>query len=68
MSFLGVETSLTGRRWIGPDVELTRAAELLVQRAGLPDPVCQVLARRGVLDTEAAGFLAPALRDKRRER
>lgn len=63
MSFLGVETSLTGRRWIGPDVELTRAAELLVQRAGLLDPVCQVLARRGVLDTEAAGFLAPALRD-----
>ena len=63
MSFLGVETSLTGRRWIGPDVELTRATELLVQRAGLPDPVCQVLARRGVVDTEAAGFLAPALRD-----
>ncbi len=63
MSFLGVETSLTGRRWIGPDVELSRAAELLAQRAGLPDPVCQVLARRGVADTEAAGFLAPALRD-----
>jgi len=63
MSFLNVETSLTGRRWIGPDVELSRAAELLVQRAGLPDPVCQVLARRGVSETEAAGFLAPALRD-----
>jgi len=63
MSFLDVETSLTGRRWIGPDVELSRAAELLVQRAGLPDPVCQVLARRGVVDSEASGFLAPALRD-----
>jgi len=63
MSFLDVETSLTGRRWIGPDVELSRAAELLVQRAGLPDPVCQVLARRGVVDSEAAGYLAPALRD-----
>ena len=63
MSFLDVETSLTGRRWIGPDVELSRAAELLMQRAGLPDPVCQVLARRGVVDSEASGFLAPALRD-----
>tara|TARA_R110002049_G_scaffold23781_7_gene84831 strand:- start:46535 stop:48274 length:1740 start_codon:yes stop_codon:yes gene_type:complete len=63
MSFLGVETSLTGRRWVGPGIEVERAAELLVQRAGLPAPVCQVLARRGVTPDEAAGFLAPALRD-----
>ncbi|APE45320.1 single-stranded-DNA-specific exonuclease RecJ [Sulfitobacter alexandrii] len=63
MSFLGVEASLTGRRWVGPGVEYERAAELLVQRTGLPQAVCQVLARRGVPPEEAAGFLAPALRD-----
>ncbi|MFC6759347.1 single-stranded-DNA-specific exonuclease RecJ [Sulfitobacter porphyrae] len=63
MSFLGVETSLTGRRWVGPGVEAERSAELLVQRTGLPQAVCQVLARRGVAPEEATGFLAPALRD-----
>ncbi|OAN74435.1 single-stranded-DNA-specific exonuclease RecJ [Sulfitobacter sp. EhC04] len=62
MGFLGVETSLTGRRWVGPGVEAERAAELLVQRTGLPQAVCQVLARRGVPPEEATGFLAPALR------
>lgn len=54
---------MTGRRWVGPGVEYERAAELLVQRTGLPQAVCQVLARRGVPPEEAAGFLAPALRD-----
>ncbi|WP_152466837.1 single-stranded-DNA-specific exonuclease RecJ [Sulfitobacter sp. THAF37] len=63
MSFLGVEASLTGRRWVGPGVDAERSAELLVQRTGLPQAVCQVLARRGVAPEEAAGFLAPALRD-----
>jgi len=63
VSFLGVETSLTGRRWVGPGVEAERSAELLVQRTGLPQAVCQVLARRGVAPEEATGFLAPALRD-----
>lgn len=63
MGYLGVATSLTGRRWVGPDVEATRAAETLVQQTGLRNPVCQVLARRGVSAEEAPGFLAPALRD-----
>jgi len=63
VSFLGVEASLTGRRWVGPGVEAERSAELLVQRTGLPQAVCQVLARRGVAPEEATGFLAPALRD-----
>ena len=62
-AFLGVESSLTGRRWVGPGVEVERAAELLVQRTDLPQAVCQVLARRGVTPDEANGFLAPALRD-----
>ena len=63
MSFLGIEASLTGRRWVGPGVEVERASELLVQRTGLPQAVCQVLARRGVAPDEAKAFLAPAVRD-----
>lgn len=63
MSFLGVESSLTGRRWIGPDVETERAAQALEQRQSLPRAVCQVLARRGVPEPDAAAFLSPALRD-----
>ncbi|WP_170366892.1 single-stranded-DNA-specific exonuclease RecJ [Ruegeria arenilitoris] len=63
MSFLGVEQSLTGRRWIGPSPELDRAAEMLAQQTDLPRPLCQVLARRGVLPMEAESFLSPKLRD-----
>lgn len=63
VSFLDVETSLSGRRWVGPGVEVERATELLVQQSDLPQPVCQVLARRGVPPEEAEAFLAPALRD-----
>ncbi len=62
-AFLGVETSLTERRWIGPGVEAERASEALHQQTGLPMAVCQVLARRGVPAEEAEAFLAPALRD-----
>ena len=63
MSFLNVESSLTGRRWVGPDNESERAGEAMAQQTGLPRPVCQVLARRGVPPHEAAGFLKPQLRD-----
>ena len=63
VDFLDVASSLTGRRWVGPDVEVSRAAELLVQQSDLPQAVCQVLARRGVAPEEAQAFLAPALRD-----
>ncbi|WP_170389716.1 single-stranded-DNA-specific exonuclease RecJ [Ruegeria arenilitoris] len=63
MSFLGVEQSLTGRRWIGPSSELDRAAEMLAQQTDLPRPLCQVLARRGVPPMEAESFLSPKLRD-----
>ncbi|WP_299830617.1 single-stranded-DNA-specific exonuclease RecJ [uncultured Roseobacter sp.] len=63
MSFLGVEQSLTGRRWIGPPVDISRAAEAIAQQSDLPDAVAQVLARRAVPPAEAKGFLAPSLRD-----
>ncbi len=63
MGFLGVEQSLSGRRWIGPSVDVDRAGEALAQQTGLPRPVCQVLARRGVAPAEAQGFLTPQLKD-----
>ena len=63
MSFLGVDASLTGRRWVGPSVEVERATEVLVQQTSLPLALCQVLARRGVAAEEAEAFLAPSLRD-----
>jgi len=62
-AFLGVETSLGGRRWVGPGIEQDRAAEALAQTTGLPAPVCALLARRGVLAGAAESFMSPALRD-----
>ncbi|MCI2398595.1 single-stranded-DNA-specific exonuclease RecJ [Aliiroseovarius subalbicans] len=61
--FLNVATSLTGRRWVGPGIELERAAEAMAQTTALPAPVCTVLARRGVDPSEAQSFLEPTLRD-----
>ncbi|MGY6632958.1 MAG: single-stranded-DNA-specific exonuclease RecJ [Alkalilacustris sp.] len=60
---LGVAASVTGRRWVGPDAARDRAAERLVQAAGLARPVAQVLAARGIAPEGAAAFLAPTLRD-----
>ncbi|MGY6410569.1 MAG: single-stranded-DNA-specific exonuclease RecJ [Alkalilacustris sp.] len=62
-AFLGVERSLTGRRWVGPDAERDRAAERLVQMAGVPRAVAQVLAARGVPAEQAETFLTPRLRN-----
>lgn len=62
-AFLGIEASATGRRWVGPSVEEDRHAEALVQATNLPQALCRILAKRGVAPEEAAGFLAPTLRD-----
>ena len=62
MSFLGVSSSATGRRWIGPAPDVERRAEALAQ-AGHPLALAQHLARRDVPPETAAGFLAPKLRD-----
>nr|WP_283254925.1 single-stranded-DNA-specific exonuclease RecJ [Marivita sp. GX14005] len=59
---MGVDRSLTGRRWIGPTPEVTRLSETLVQRTGLPQALCQTLARLGVSCEEATGYLEPTLR------
>lgn len=62
-AFLGVEHSLTGRRWVGPGADLDRASEALAQSTGLPPALCRVLARRGVAADQTTTFLAPTLRD-----
>lgn len=63
MAFLGIERSLTGRAWIGPDVSTERAAEALAQHTQLPRAVCQILARMGVPVDAAETYLSPTLRD-----
>lgn len=62
-AFLGVEKSLTGRRWIGPGLEQERRAEALAQASKLPLPLCHTLVRRGVSAETAEAFLSPTLRD-----
>ena len=61
-TFLGVERSLTGKRWeerLGD----ARQALALSQQLGLPEIVGRVLAARGVGPEEAERFLSPTLRD-----
>ncbi|MGE3142267.1 MAG: single-stranded-DNA-specific exonuclease RecJ [Hyphomonadaceae bacterium] len=60
-AFLGVERSLTGRRWRAP-VNDDRLAEEHRRRHGLPEIAARLLAARGVSLEEAADFLAPTLR------
>lgn len=61
-AFLGVERSLTGRRW---QVRTTdeRLALALSQRLGLPEVVGRLLAARGIGLDEAEPFLRPTLRE-----
>ena len=58
---LGVERSVSGRRWRSR-LDDTRAADRLAQQLDLPELVGRVLAARGVTPETAADFLAPSLR------
>jgi single-stranded-DNA-specific exonuclease len=60
-AFLGVERSITGRRWKAR-LEDERAALALSQRMNLPEIVGRVLAARGVGPDEVETFLNPTLR------
>jgi single-stranded-DNA-specific exonuclease len=62
-AFLNVETSATGRRWVGPDAEALRLAEAMAQVTRLPQALCVTLVRRGVAPEAVAAYMAPALRD-----
>ncbi|WP_127107495.1 single-stranded-DNA-specific exonuclease RecJ [Pararhodobacter zhoushanensis] len=61
-AYLGVTASFTGRRWVGPGVELERQAEALTQATRLPMALCAVLARRQVAAEGVDDYLAPSLR------
>ncbi len=61
-AFLGVERSLTGRRWLSRLGD-ERQALALSQRLGLPEMIGRVLAARGIGLDEAESFLNPTLRD-----
>ena len=60
-AFLGVERSLTGKRWatrLGDE----RQALAIAQRHGLPDAICRLLAARDVGLDSVGDFLEPTLR------
>jgi len=61
-AFLGVESSLTGKRWVGRPAD-ERAALAIAQRLAAPEIVGRVLAGRGVAPEDAAAYLTPTLRD-----
>ncbi len=58
---MGVERSLSGRRWVWREAE-DRVGLGIAQRLGLPEIVGRLLAARGVAAPEAANFLEPTLR------
>jgi single-stranded-DNA-specific exonuclease len=62
-SFLSVDSSALGRRWVGPGVEAERLGLAIAQRTGLPEVVGRILAARHVVPDEAAAYLTPTLRD-----
>ena len=62
-AFLGVECSLSDRRWIGPGAETIRHAEAISQISALPDALSRILAARGVLPEDVQNYLDPRLRD-----
>jgi single-stranded-DNA-specific exonuclease len=68
--YLGVNQSISNRRWLGPPLAIERDALALHQHSDLPLPLCYVLARLGVAQTEVAEFLPrdlPALKHAQME-
>jgi len=61
-AFLGVERSITGRRWT-PRLQTDRMAQAISQAINVSDIMGRILAGRGVLPETAAGFLEPTLRE-----
>jgi single-stranded-DNA-specific exonuclease len=60
-AFLGIEHSLTGRRWAERLAD-ERIALAMAQRHGLPDAICRLLAAREVDLEGVPDFLEPTLR------
>jgi len=60
--FLGVRSSLGGKRWVQRPVD-ERTALMLSQRLGLSEVVGRVVASRGVTLENAESYLSPTLRE-----
>ena len=54
MAFLNVESSISGRPWMGPSDATRRAAETLAQDHDLPFAVAAVLARQNISGMKGA--------------
>ncbi|MDR3438829.1 single-stranded-DNA-specific exonuclease RecJ [Telmatospirillum sp.] len=61
-AFLGVERSLTGRRWQSKPID-DRLAQAISQRLEVPDVVARAMVARGVDLDGAQSFLNPTLRE-----
>ena len=61
-AFLGVEASVTGRRWVGPGAEVDRLGLAIAQTHDLPEIVGRILATRGVTPEGVADYLNPTLK------
>ncbi|MSO65475.1 MAG: single-stranded-DNA-specific exonuclease RecJ [Alphaproteobacteria bacterium] len=61
--FLGVERSVTGRRWRARALGDDRLTLQLAQRLGVPELIARLLAARDIGAEEADRFLKPTLRD-----
>lgn len=61
--FLGVERSVTGRRWRARNTGDDRLSLQLAQRLGVPELVARLLAAREIAADQAERFLKPTLRD-----
>ena len=62
-TFLNVENSATGRRWIGPSLDAERLGLAISQATGFPPVLGQILANRGVQPEDATAYLTPSLRE-----
>jgi len=61
--FLGVSSSLTGRRWVGPDDTHARHAQLIAQTCNVPPALSATLARREIAPDDVADYLDPKLKN-----
>ena len=61
--FLGVERSISGRCWTGPNIAVDRKAEMIIQENNFSSAMANVLARLGVEANQAKNYTQPSLRD-----
>jgi single-stranded-DNA-specific exonuclease len=62
-TFLSVERSITGQRWVERlDARQANIALAIAQQHSMPDIVARILAGRGVGIDEAPGFLTPTIK------